>query len=178
MSQNVEKLLKKNEELRGMMQNALDQIADLPDWVDQRSPGPDRWSTIQIMEHLILSEREILHFPAPFSGRGGDRRRVRDHLGRIMVWTILGARIPVPVPEKTMAPKGKTPLHRIRRMAAELHDWLDVEISSSSAETLSAAIFHHPVAGPLALPQALRLNRLHIAAHLRQLEDLIAELTA
>lgn len=161
-----------------MMQNALDQINDLPDWVDQRAPGPDRWSPLQIIEHLILSEREVLHFPAPFSEREGERRRLRDHLGRILVTVVLKTRIPVPVPEKAMSPKGKAPLHRVRRMALETHDWLDAEIAASPAETLSAAIFHHPVAGPLTLDEALAMNRLHIAAHLRQLKDLIDELTA
>jgi hypothetical protein len=178
MPQSAEKLLRKNEELRGMMEFALDRITDLPDWVDQRAPGPDRWSPLQIIEHLILSEREVLHFPAPFSEREGERQRLRNHLGRMMVTVVLKTRIPVPVPEQAMAPKGKTPLHRTRRMALETHDWLDAEISTASAETLSAPLFHHPVAGPLTLNQALDMNRLHIAAHLRQLKDLIAELTA
>jgi hypothetical protein len=178
MPQSADKLLKKNEELRGMMQNALDQITDLPDWVDQRAPGPDRWSPLQIIEHMILSEREVFHFPAPFSEREGERRRLRNHLGRILATAVLKTRIPVPVPEKTMAPKGKMPLHRIRRMVLETHDWLDAEISAASDETLSAPVFHHPVAGPLALDEALAMNRLHIAAHLRQLKALIAELTA
>lgn len=178
MSPNPEHLIRKSQALRSLLESALDQVAELPDWVDQRSPGPDRWSPVQILEHLILAEREVLGFPAPFSERDIEPPRIRHRLWRASVLTVLKLRIPVPVPEAAMFPKGKTPLHRLRRMIAEIHDWLETEISSEPAETLGNPIFRHPITGPLTLDQALLLDKLHVKTHLRHLDDLITELTA
>ncbi|MFP4389024.1 MAG: DinB family protein [Desulfococcaceae bacterium] len=178
MSPNSEHLIRRSQALRALLESAIDQVAELPDWVDQRSPGPDRWSPVQILEHLILAEREMLGFPAPFSERDIERPRIRHRLGRASVLTVLKLGIPVPVPETAMSPKGKTPLHRLRRMIAEIHDWLETEIASEPAETLRSPIFHHPITGPMTLEQALRLDKLHIKTHLRHLDDLITELTA
>ena len=165
------------ERLRAMVGDCLDRVAELPDSLDQRSPGPDRWSPLQLVEHIVISEREVLDFPVPLPDRDNPSRKFRHRFNRMVVFLVLQLRIPVPVPEAAMAPTGRTPLHRLRRIAAEVHDWLEEVVRSESPEILERPLFRHPVAGPMTLDQVLHLDRLHIAAHQRQLEDLIADLT-
>lgn len=164
------------ERLRTLVQDCIDRVAELPDSLDQRSPGPDRWSPLQIVEHVVISEREILGFPVPLSEREDPPRNLLHRLGRVSVDLVLRFRIPVPVPEAAMAPTGRTPLHRLRRIMAEVHDWLEAIIRDEPEEVQARPVFWHPAAGALTLDQVLHMDRLHIAAHRRKLEDRIAEL--
>lgn len=172
------RLIQKAEHQRAMVQSCIEQVAELPSSLDERSPGPGRWSPLQVVEHIVISERTVFGVPAPLEDRPMSHPKWRHHAGRLMVSAVLTLRVPAPVPEAAMSPTGKTPLHRLRRILGDVHDWLAESIRSAPPEILGRPLFHHPIAGPLTVRQALRLNRLHIAAHQRHLEDLITTLTS
>lgn len=171
------RLIQEANRLHAMVQSCIEQVAELPPPLEERSPGPGRWSPLQVVEHIVLSERTVFGVPTPLEDRPLSTPKWRHHCGRLLVFTVLTLRIPVPVPEAAMSPAGKTPLHRLRRILGDIHIWLEESIGSVPSEMLGRPLFHHPITGPMTLAQALRLNRLHIAAHQRHLEDLIITLT-
>jgi len=82
---------------------------------------------------------------------------------------ILRFGIPVKVPSRRMVPTGQAPLTELRkRWDGNLH-WLRTYAAGLEGGGEQRAVFLHPVAGPITLAQALRMDRLHLGVHLRQI---------
>jgi len=136
------------------------------------TPRPGKWSILEIVEHIALAEREVLQGlpdPALLVERP---RRPRHRVRYLIVLSVLKSRIPVRVPSRTMVPKGGRSLGELRQLWDESQEWLQAYAGQLDSRGLRRAVFVHPVAGPLTLEQAVRMNQIHIAGHARQIEAL------
>jgi hypothetical protein len=153
----------------------LDDLAGLSDDQLKRKPGPKDWSIMQVVQHMVLAERDVLqNLPEPVELI--DRKRgLRARLSYALVLFILRWGIRVPVPAEGMVPDGNTSLSEVRQRWDENLRWLNGYIDTLRPEDLKRAVFSHPIAGPLTGPQAGKMAKLHFEAHLRQIRKIRAQ---
>jgi uncharacterized damage-inducible protein DinB len=151
----------------------LNRLAQLPPAKLMESPGPHRWSLLQVAQHLVLGERAVLRqLPAP-SELFAHKRTFANRASYLMVLVVLRLGIRVKVPSQQMEPDGKTTLEEIRQDWDESQEWLKRFIRDADAATLRRPYFRHPVTGPLTIAQALTLALIHFDSHLRRIQKSI-----
>lgn len=138
--------------------------------VAKRVPG--KWSVIEIVEHLVRADRDVLQGlpnPADLVDRP---RGMKDRVRYPIVMFVLACHIPAKVPSPRMMPQGDARLPDLRRQWEEMHRWLRSYAEGLDQHSLTRAVFAHPIAGPLTLEQALHMGGLHLATHCRQIRKL------
>jgi hypothetical protein len=128
----------------------------LLDWVEALSaerlvarPIPGKWSILEIVEHLVLAEREVLqNLPEP-SEQVARRRVLKAHLAYPMVMIVLKCGIPVKAPSPRMLPKGNASLADLRCQGDESHRWFRSYVNALDRKSFGRGVFAHPVAGPM-----------------------------
>jgi hypothetical protein len=150
----------------------LDSLRRLNDDQLRKKPGPDNWSLLEIVQHLVLSEREVLQdLPEP-KELTARKRGFRARLAYAMVLAVLRWNIPAPVPSDAMVPDGNTSLSEMHHQWDENLGWLRAYLDSIGAEDLQDAVFNHPIVGPMTVAQTIHLAKLHFDVHLRQIKKL------
>ena len=135
----------------------------------RRKPGPDNWSLLQILQHMVLAERDVLQYLPEQKELIARKRGLRARILYVVVLLILRWNIRVPVPSEGMVPDGNTSLSELRHQWDENLRWLRDYLEIVRPEDLKRAVFRRPVAGPLTGPQAATLAQFHFDAHLRQI---------
>ena len=78
----------------------LDEVERLEPERLTAKPLPGKWSILEIVEHLVVGDREVLQgLPNP-SALVDRRRRLRDRAGYRMVMFVLACHIPAKVPHQ------------------------------------------------------------------------------
>lgn len=165
--------------LHGLIQALDDRRCALFDELDTLSgevlsakPHPDTWSILEVVEHLVLAERVILQGLPERTDLVARPRSLKNHGAYALVWLILRWGIPVKVPSRRMLPTGNLSLVELRQAWDEHVRWLRSFEEGSGVDAYRQAVFLHPVAGPITLVQALRLDQLHLRIHTRQISKL------
>jgi hypothetical protein len=152
----------------------LEDLANLNEDQLKKKHRPGEWSILQIVQHLVLAERDVMQY-LPESKKLIHRKRgLRARIFYVVVLLILRWNIRVPVPSKGMVPDGNTSLSEVRQQWDENMRWFRGYLDSLGPEDLKRAVFSHPIAGPLTGPQAGTLAQYHFEAHLRQINKVKA----
>ena len=149
----------------------LGRVRALPHDARARSPREGKWSILQIVDHLVAAEEDVFGDPDRLAELAARPRSIRH---RIMFWIvmfILRFDIPVKVPSTGMLPKGRD-LEALERRWVELHEGVRDFVGGLSRDGERAAIFAHPVAGPLTTGQMLFMLDVHLQRHARQIDGL------
>ena len=88
----------------------LDELTKLSDDALSRKPTSDRWSILEIVEHMVLAERQVLGGLSDSVESIEKPRSLRSRLIYPAVMFVLWRRIPVKVPSRRMLPKGESSL--------------------------------------------------------------------
>ena len=150
----------------------LAKLEDLRPGILNAKPAADKWSILEILEHVVLAEQVILQGLPSWEALVERRRRLKHRALFQLVMVILRFAIPVRVPSRRMNPGGRTSLAELRRDWEAHGRWLRAYEDEFDPDGRRKAVFLHPVAGPITLVQALRMNLLHLRVHGRQIERL------
>jgi hypothetical protein len=151
----------------------MDQLAGADPTVVAARPGPAKWSIREIVEHLVLSERDVLGRPEDLGQLRPRKRGLGDRLRYLIVMFILRFDIPVKAPSQGMVPAGDRDLPSLARDWEAAHVGLRSWLESSDAELLSRPLFVHPVAGPMTTAESLWMLEVHLDRHLRQIRSIM-----
>ena len=154
----------------------LDDLERLNDEQLRRKPGPDNWSLLEIIQHLVLSEREVLQGLPESKKLTAQKRGLRARLSYALVLAVLRWNIPAPVPSDGMVPDGNTSLSELQQKWDENLSWLREYLNTLGPEDLSRAVFRHPIVGPMTAVQTIYLAKLHFDVHFRQLRKVRAQI--
>lgn len=136
-------------------------------------PQAGKWSVLEIVEHLVLAEREVLqNLPEP-SQLVERQRGLGARVTYPVVMFVLKCGIPVKVPSDGMIPKGDASLGDLRRQWNESQQWLRAYVDGLDRAGFGRAVFKHPVAGPLTVAEAVHMGQLHVETHARQIRRLV-----
>lgn len=148
----------------------LDRLASLSQDRLNYKVDPDKWSIIEVIEHLVLVEQEMVNQasirgPRPQSAHAPQSREALE-----MVLEILERDVRVPVPAAGMEPDGQIRLEILQKQWTQAREQLREFFLSLPPEKGNALIFSHPVAGALSVLDMLDLANVHADYHIRQIE--------
>ncbi len=150
----------------------LDELTSLSDDTLSTKPTGDRWSILEIVEHMVLAERQVLGGLSDSVESTEKPRSLRSRLTYPAVMFVLWRRIPVKVPSRRMLPKGESSLPELCREWDRNLEWLKAHVEAMGPGDHRRAYFSHPVAGPIDTVQAVKMARLHFDTHRSQIRSL------
>lgn len=153
----------------------LGSLKSIPEIELARRPTPDVWSMIEIVEHLVLAEREVFQGLPDQHTLEGLAVRPASAIRFLMMVSIFSIRIPLRAPSKRMLPVGSRSLPELWERWDQTSAWLKTMVEAPSDALRHRAMFHHPVAGRLSLRQALVLACIHLDTHTRQIRSICRE---
>lgn len=137
-------------------------------------PSPDAWSPLAVAHHLVRVEQEVLRSlrdPAQAHPRSPG---VRDRVGALVVWAVFRLGVRVRVPVRGVRPDPEPSLNQVERGWSETRPALRAYLAGVGEADRSAAVFRHPIGGPLTAEETLRFLTRHWDHHLRQLRRIRA----
>ncbi|MEM9665591.1 MAG: DinB family protein [Bacteroidota bacterium] len=132
-------------------------------------PAPGTWSALEIVEHLVLAEEEVLGDLQDPASQPAQTRTARHWVGFALVLGVLASPIRVRIPSPGMQPTGAWMLGPLETRWDTHHRRLRTFVEHARPHDLRRPIFAHPVAGPLSPRQALWMLEVHLRLHHRQL---------
>jgi hypothetical protein len=151
-------------------QALLNELATLSEEQLTEKPGPDQWSLLQVAQHLMLGEREVLQQLPEFSQLTARNRSLRDRMLSWVVLAVFRLGIRVKVPSSAMEPDGNTTLKDVREAWDNCQAWLKDFVATLDDDSAGLAVFRHPVAGPLTVSQVLTSANVHFDSHRQKIE--------
>ena len=140
-------------------------------------PEPNRWSILQVLQHVILgaqglrrSEGELRDNPLREILKPGEMVKV--------VMDVLINDVPVDVPDPSMEPDGELTVEELRVIWEKDRRGVAALLETVTAENHEQVMFSHAAAGPLTTLQMLEVAEAHIETHRRQIDRIRAELPA
>lgn len=152
----------------------LSSVAALSPELRMRSPAPGKWCILEIVEHMVIAEEDVMAGFVDLEQRTPRRRRFRHRVLYRVVMFILRHGIPVKVPSETMRPSGKVALADLAERWSDNHATLRAFVDGLDAAALRQPIFGHPVAGPITVGEALRMLEVHLARHAGQIDGIVS----
>ena len=151
----------------------LGQVAELPADVLTARPAPGKWSILEIIEHLVLAEEDVMGDLARLEDLPASTQRLKHRVSYLAVLAVLRLGIPVKAPSAAMVPTGTRSLGELREAWDRNHHHLNAFVGGLDRRGASRAIFRHPVTGPLTVAQGIRMLGIHLDAHIRQISRLV-----
>jgi hypothetical protein len=162
--------------LERMRQALLDQLHPLTAAQLRIRPGPDRWSVLEAVEHVVLSEEGLLR-EMLCNGRLPDSGLPpRDPQKFELVLGVLSQDIPVDVPVEEVAPSGGVPLEELKRRWESLRTRLRERLDNIGRRNRRRPVCLHPIAGPLDARETLEFMKVHCDGHRRQVARILDDM--
>jgi len=140
-------------------------------------PIPDKWSILEIVEHLVVAEREICLGMPEAPDLTARKPSFKDRCIYAIVMFALKHGIPLKAPSSRLLPRGGRPLAELRGQWDENIRWLRSYAAGLDREGLRRRVFMHPATGPITLEEVLRMDQLHVDRHVRQIRRLQSRLS-
>ncbi|RED99436.1 DinB family protein [Marinoscillum furvescens] len=154
------------------------QLHDLSTEQLQWQPASNQWSIAQVLHHLNFSERTSLAYCKKKILAGEDLpdrsfvRTMRIHA----YYLILKSKYKIKAPAVVEAPGNEFDLAALHAEAQQNSADLEDFINSYPDRFLKKAIYRHPLAGRITLPQMIRFLDTHVIHHRHQINDRLSRL--
>ncbi len=153
----------------------IQQLDELSDETLYYKAGPDKWSIVEVIEHLVVAEEDLLqqlsdNIPASTldpASKTPDRYR--------MVIKVMEQDIEVDVPDKRAEPRGRLTLEELIGKWDLIRDRLPGYLTAVTVENKDDLVYRHPFGGPLSVIEALHFIEVHFDNHMRQIDRILAQ---
>ena len=134
--------------------------------------GADKWSIVEVIEHLVMAEEDML---AQLTGAASaatldpqDRSAKNYHI----VIKVMTKDIPVDVPVESMEPHGQFSLEELLGRWDDTRQKTRAYIDAINSADVGDLVYRHPFAGPLDMAETLRFIDVHVDNHMRHIEKI------
>jgi uncharacterized damage-inducible protein DinB len=132
-------------------------------------PGPQRWSILMTLEHVVVSEEGIAAEMEQALNGLRPPQEARSPSAIRMVLFAMNQDVPVDVPAKELEPSGEPAigelLERWRRARRSMQQSLNAILPADEA----LPVFRHPFGGPMDAGETLDFLIAHLDNHTRQI---------
>jgi len=137
--------------------------------------APDKWSIVDVIEHLVIAEQNLLEQLAanvPVSTLDPGTRTPEKHQTVIKV---MERDIPVDVPDESLEPHGGLTLGEFFSQWDDIRKKLQGLLAEIKSENKDDLFYRHPYGGPLDIAETLHFFDVHFDNHLRQIDKILAQ---
>jgi uncharacterized damage-inducible protein DinB len=172
MLEDLSLLFKTLEEARTSL---VDTLGELSEEQLQWKPGPDRWSILMALQHIVTGEKGMRQTYEELANHP-----LRDQLktGKMadVVLDILNRDVQVEVPDPGLEPDGNTSLAELLESWSEERQAMAQLLETVTEDTRERVMFNHPAAGPMDAAKTLELAVSHLNHHRRHVDRILTEL--
>jgi uncharacterized damage-inducible protein DinB len=160
----------KAEQLKNKMLAAIENASK-----EQRhfKPEKDAWSMLDVSQHLLQSEREILRQMEKYHIKNTPKANLGAKLRAALTYIVLRLPIKIKVPKAATAsifPRSGVEMEELVKEWAEIRKRMDSLLSALPSDKLDAYIFKHPLSGLFTPKMTIQFMCEHISHHLKQIE--------
>jgi hypothetical protein len=158
--------------LEASRRRALAAVDGVPHAALNRSPGPGKWSALQVLHHVVTAEALTLGYirkkmqAGPALEKAGPASRLR----LLALQVTLALPIRFKAPTTTGDVPGESKLEALRARWDDVRSGLGALVESFPDELRDRLVFRHPYAGRMSLAHALGTLQAHLDHHIPQVE--------
>jgi len=137
--------------------------------------GPDKWSIVEVVEHLVIAEEglvEQLSTNIPDSTLDPDAKTPEKHQ---VVIKVMERDIEVDVPHESLEPHGRIALEDLLNQWKNFREKLPVLLAEIKPENKDDPVFSHPYGGPLDISDTLQFFEVHFDNHMRHIDRILSQ---
>jgi hypothetical protein len=135
--------------------------------------GPDKWSVVEVVEHLVIVEDDLIK-QISTQVQSFDRESRSPEKYKTVV-KVMERDIPVDVPDESMEPQGRLTLEELLSHWDGLREKLQEFLAGINSENKDNLVYRHPFAGPLDISETLHFVDIHFDNHMRHINRIIAQ---
>jgi hypothetical protein len=155
--------------------NLLQLLNSLSDDALYFKAGADKWSIVEVIEHLVMAEENMLEQLTDAASATALDPQDRSAKNYHIVIKVMTKDIPVDVPDESMEPHGQIALEELLERWNDTRQKTRAFIDGINSEKAGELVYRHPFAGPLNMAETLRFIDVHFDNHMRHIETIKAE---
>jgi hypothetical protein len=164
------------ESLEKIYNELLRHLDSLSDELLAFKAGPDKWSIVEVVEHLVGVEDDFLKQVSSKAESTTLDMKAKSPDKYKTVIKVMERDVPVDVPDESMEPSGSISLDALLSQWAGVRNKLRAFLGGINSENKDELIYRHPFAGPLDISDTLHFIVVHFDNHMRQIDKIEAQM--
>ena len=152
----------------------LQHLNSLSDDVLYFKAQTDKWSIVEVIEHLVMVEQNTLGQLTGATSATTLDPQDRSAKNYHIVIKVMTRDIPVDVPDESMEPHGHFSLEELLGRWDDIRQKTRAYVNGINPEEADNLVYRHPFAGPLDMAETLRFIDVHFDNHMRHIDRIIA----
>jgi uncharacterized damage-inducible protein DinB len=134
------------------------------------TPGDGQWSMAQVMQHLVMTETQILHYVQRRLEKGSlSEADYKSWLRYMLVKLALRYRKKIKAPKQVAAPPSDLDPAKVKEAWSQLRQQWATTLNTIPDDLLSKNMFRHPMAGDMSIGHTLGFMAEHVRHHMAQI---------